>query len=370
MAAIEVTDRHVVYENPTPQNRSRHGYFPGPIRLPSGDLLALFVLGEAFEAADLTTVVSRSRDQGRTWELEGPLHQKDPEHIYDADSMKPNLLQDGTILATGYRFHRTDPDQLLVNTETDGVRGGDNLVSHSTDEGRTWTTPEVMQRSRPELIESSGPTIQLRSGSILGCGSLFPMWDGSDPSDKKGVIFRSEDGGMTWNDETRLFVGLPDGCAPSEPRLCEMSDGRVVALAWTANHNAGVNLPNHVAVSHDGGVSWSDPSDTGVKAQASNLIHWRDDLLLSIHSHREGEEIGIFVRVVDFSNDEWKVAEAVNVWDNAPSMQVANYATMGTNLRFGQPSLLRLDGDEVLATHWAVEDGQGRISAHRLQVRL
>ena len=50
-------------------------------------------------------------------------------------------------------------------------------------------------------------------------------------------------------------------------------------------------------------------------------------------------------------------------------MQVGNFATMGTSVRFGQPSLLRLDGDEVLATHWAIEEGQGRIRSHRLRVR-
>ena len=49
-------------------------------------------------------------------------------------------------------------------------------------------------------------------------------------------------------------------------------------------------------------------------------------------------------------------------------MQIAAYATMGVNLKFGQPSLLRLSETEVLATHWAVEDGQGRILTHRLQV--
>jgi hypothetical protein len=51
-------------------------------------------------------------------------------------------------------------------------------------------------------------------------------------------------------------------------------------------------------------------------------------------------------------------------------MKVSAYATMGVNLKFGQASLLRLDADEVLATHWAIEDGQGRILSHRLRVRV
>jgi len=54
MSAISVVDHHVIYENPNPQIRSRHGYFSGLVKLPSGELLALFALGEALEAADVT----------------------------------------------------------------------------------------------------------------------------------------------------------------------------------------------------------------------------------------------------------------------------------------------------------------------------
>ena len=80
MAKIEVIDRHVVYDNPNPQNRARHAYFPGLVKLPSGDLLAMFILGEALEAANIITVASRSHDQGRTWIFEGPIHEKESDH--------------------------------------------------------------------------------------------------------------------------------------------------------------------------------------------------------------------------------------------------------------------------------------------------
>jgi len=104
MPTIEILDHHVVYENPQPYNRSRHGYFPGLVQLASGDLLGLFVLGEAFEAANVTTVVTRSQDHGRTWDLEGPLHRREEAHRYDSDYLKPTLLADGRLLAAGYRL--------------------------------------------------------------------------------------------------------------------------------------------------------------------------------------------------------------------------------------------------------------------------
>ena len=73
---IDVIDHHVVYENPMPELRSRHGFAPGLVQLPSGELLALFAIGEAIESVDRKTYVSRSQDAGRTWKLQGLFFQR------------------------------------------------------------------------------------------------------------------------------------------------------------------------------------------------------------------------------------------------------------------------------------------------------
>ena len=369
---IEILDHHVVYENPHPHNRARHGFFPGLVTLPSGDLVALFILGEALEAANVTTVVSRSSDAGHTWTLEGPLYQRTDAERYNSDSLKPTLLNDGRLMALGYNFHRTDPDQTVTNPDPDidGCRDGDNLVSFSEDDGHTWSHPRIIPRRHPELIEQSGPAIQLRSGVLLGAGSMFPRWDGNNPSGCVGALLRSEDNGETWDDRTHFFEDPAGRYAPAEPRLCEMQEDRIVSLNWMLDHVSGKNLTNHITVSHDGGATWCEPIDTGIWGQASNLMHWEDDILLTIHCQREGEDIGLFLRIVDLTADRWRIVEETKVWGNAPSMKVGAYASMAQNLRFGQPSLLRLDDGDILATHWAIEEGQSRIRAHRLSVHV
>ena len=369
VSAIEVIDHHLVYENPIPQIRSRHGYFPGLVKLPSGDLLGLFALGEAMDATNLATVATRSRDQGRSWDFEGPIRQRPEEQRFNSDFFKPTVLSDGTLIAMGYCFHRTGQDQLVSNPETDGVRNGDNLVSFSSNDGHSWSAFEVIPRSHPELVEVSGPCVELSDGTILAAGSLFPMWDGTHPSGCVGVLLRSTDKGKTWDDDTLFYEGQLEGFAPSESRLCEMQDGRIVAIFWTTNHVAGENLPNHLTVSHDGGRNWSEPIDTGVWAQSSSLMYLGGDLLLSIHCHRE-REVGLYVRVVDFANDRWQVIEEANIWDKTQASKVASYGDMAIQLKFGQASLLRLDNGEILATHWAIENGQGRILTHRLRVAI
>ena len=156
---IEYLERIVIYENPKPHVRSRHGYFPAVVNLPSGELLVLFALGEAFESADTMTWVSRSSDRGATWQLQGPLYGK-PAGRSTSDYLKADLLSDGSLVAVGYRFHRDDPEQGIGVAETGGVLPGDNIVSVSRDRGRTWSAPQLISRSRPELLEISGPALQ------------------------------------------------------------------------------------------------------------------------------------------------------------------------------------------------------------------
>ena len=151
MPTIRLIDHHTVYDNPVPNLRSRHAYFPDLVALPSGELLALFMLAEAMEATDGTTMVSRSADGGRTWELQGPLHERPASGAgaYHSDYLKATLLADGRLIAAGYNFHRSGRDEPVTNAATDGVRGGDNLVSFSDDDGRTWSPPAVIPRTPP-----------------------------------------------------------------------------------------------------------------------------------------------------------------------------------------------------------------------------
>ena len=369
MVAMEILDHHVIYANPEPSAQGRQGYFAGLVKLASGDLLGLFMMAESMDSTDGTSMVTRSSDQGRTWHLQGPLHEKEPDHRHDSDNMKPLLLRDGTLIATGYRFHRSGPDELISNPQTDGVRDGDNLFAQSSDEGRTWSRPSVIPRTYRELIETSGPAIELRNGTILVAGSLFPMWDGTHPAGCRGVLLRSLDKAKCWDDQTTFFHDPAGHYMPSEPRLCEMQEGRMVALFWMHDHHGGQNLTNHLTVSHDAGQTWSEPIDTGVWGQASNLLHWEEDVLLTIHSQRE-RDIGLYVRLVDFSNDEWRTIKEVNTWGAAAASRVSAYATMHRDLKFGQPSLLRLDNGEVLATHWGVVQGQSGILTHRLRINV
>jgi sialidase-1 len=370
LGRIESLSQTVIFDNPTPLLRSRHGYFPGIARTPSGDLVAMMSVGEAFESNDHQVHVARSTDRGGSWTQEGPLHRKARRGL---GSMKPTLLDDGTLIALGYAFYRENDAAPLVNAETGGLVGGDNLVSFSTDDGRSWSMPARMELSRPELLELAGPCIQLRSssgddgGDLLALVSPLTRWDGTKPSGNVGIVLRSKNRGLTWNDRS-VYFSHPS-ISPLEARLAQLEDGRILGIVWALDEKRGVALNNHIVVSRDDGKTWSEPADIGIAAQASNVLPLGGNRFLSVHAHRESEPIGVIVRLCELDgNDRWITLAEQNVWDRAAAKRVTGFGDMGTNLKFGQPALIALGDGEYLAYHWSIEAGQGRILGHRIRV--
>jgi sialidase-1 len=364
MSDIRYLETYKVFDNPLPHLRSRHGYFPRLAQLASGDLLAMVVIGEAFESVDLTTHVFRSTDLGRTWRCEGPLYDKSREEIPTSNFMKPTVLRDGSLMAVGYRFLRRNPDEPIGIAATGGLQPGEDIVAFSEDEGHTWTVPEVIPNVCPGFAEIPGPCIETRSGDLLVFGAPMPTPEGTFPAGQYGVLLRSKDNGRSWKNESPYFDTPQKNINPYESGACEMQDGRIVVIVWAYDHPAGKNYTNHVVVSHDNGCTWSKPIDVGTVAESSNIMWLEDDLLLAIQCQRTGD-IGLFVRVVNFANDEWRVLGETKIWGGVRAHATDSFAHQCATMKFGQPSLLRVNGD-ILATHWCVEDGQGKVLSHRL----
>ncbi|MGH9524589.1 MAG: sialidase family protein [Terriglobales bacterium] len=367
---IEYVEPYIVYDNPKPHVHSRHGYHPGIEQLPDGELIALFVLAEAFEAPNGTTYITRSHNGGSTWHLQGPLYDKSALGVETTDTMKPRLLRDGTLIATGYRFHRRNLEQAIAIPESGGFQPGENVVSFSRDLGRSWSQPKIIERSRPELLENSGACIETASGDLIATAGYYKLPDGSNPSGRIGVVLRSRDHGRNWDDRT-LFV-TSGQFIPWESRVCEMQPSRLVAIIWAYDDINQRHLSNRVTVSHDNGYTWSPLIDTGHMGQTSALMYLGGEYLVSIHAHR-AEDPGIYVRVVDFSGDTWKVMSEAVIWGRAAGQQTREgqqMSQMFTSLRFGQPSIMRLRDGDFLASHWSIEEGQGKIRAHRLRIRM
>ena len=149
---MKLINSTTVYENSIPHLRSRHGYFPGGTVLPDGDLLVIFSLSEAFESTDAFPYAMRSQDSGATWTMQGPMYEK-PQDARYSEYLKPLLLRDGRLVATGYRFYRDNPEQPICNPVNGGFSPSDLALSISQDNGKTWTISRPIEHPYKEMVD-------------------------------------------------------------------------------------------------------------------------------------------------------------------------------------------------------------------------
>ena len=343
----------IVYQNPEPLLVSKQGIFPGVSLLPNNDLLIIFSIGQAFDSSDQRAFVTKSKDNGRSWSTPKQLHN----HIYDknveTDTLKPLVLQNGNLIATGYAFVRPDPLTPIVDPITFDVLPLKNKISFSNDNGESWSIPNNFNVLNKPL-EISGPCIQLSSGRILAACPPFHLGE----TGHSGWIIYSDDNGKTW-DKLSDFFNTPTGeIAAWECRLCEIDNNGVAVIFWTYDNVKKINLNNHIVFSKDGGESFGEAIDTGVKAQASNLMWLEENTLLTIHSHRESPS-GLIIRKVNIANSKFEILTELDLFqDENMESDSTNISKQFGSLKFGQPSLIQLQNKEILATCWCYENNQ------------
>ena len=343
----------IVYQNPEPLLVSKQGIFPGVRLLPNNDLLIIFSIGQAFDSSDQRAFVTKSKDNGRSRSTPKQLHN----HIYDkhveTDTLKPLVLQNGNLIATGYAFIRPDPLTPIVDPITFDVLPLKNKISFSNDNGESWSIPNNFNVLNKPL-EISGPCIQLSSGRILAACPPFHLGE----TGHSGWIIYSDDNGKTW-DKLSDFFNTPTGeIAAWECRLCEIDNNGVAVIFWTYDNVKKINLNNHIVFSKDGGESFGEAIDTGVKAQASNLMWLEENILLTIHSHRESPS-GLIIRKVNIANSKFEILTELDLFQNENmGSDSTNISKQFGSLKFGQPSLIQLPNKEILATCWCYENNQ------------
>ncbi|MBF0679830.1 MAG: exo-alpha-sialidase [Devosia sp.] len=357
---MQLVQAVTLYANPDPLLVSRQGVFPGLARLANGDILAIFSIGQAFDAADMRAHVSRSTDNGVTWSAPTLLHDSVLEPM-ESESFKPLQLADGTVLATGYVFIR--PSMLDPIVADDGtLLPLHNKISRSTDGGHSWTRPERFIVENVGL-ELSGPCIQRASGEILGVAPPFTL----SPNEQEGWIISSTDGGQSWQKKPVFFRSENGNIATWESRLIDFGGDRVGALFWAHDLAAGKNRNNHFALSEDGGVTF-ETFETDIAAQASGGLALSHDEMLTIHAHRESP-VGLNVYRSRLSNKGLERLDALPLFADERLGQEGDIAfDPFVNLRFGQPSLLALGDDEYLGCCWMVEAGQHIIKTFRIRL--
>lgn|GEM_PF-2542119 len=222
--------------------------------------------------ADIDIVLKRSRDNGKTW---GPEVNVLDQGRVTSGNPCPVVLASGRILL------------LTCRNPHGAVESGRAVfITHSDDDGKTWTGPREItkQAKRPNWTwYATGPGaggIQLTRGPHKG-RVIIPCDHGVGRSYFSHIIY-SDDDGEKWKIGAISPVGL------NECQAVELAGGDVMINS----RNHGNRLRNRgVCVSHDGGVTF----DPKLFRRDETLVEPQCQASLRRYAWPEGDKPGVIL---------------------------------------------------------------------------
>ena len=231
-----------------------HNHSPAIAECPNGDLLAVWYSCVDEAGTELNNLASRLRVGESEWE---------PASLFwdgaDVNDHAPKLWWDG--------------DETLFHL----ARGHrENIVRHSTDNGVTWSKPQIIQ----PWSEIGNQLMRSRDGTI---------WMSQDVTTTS--LTKSTDGGKTWTSETITDKKLAhrNGSAARHAGIhapiVELNDGRLMTFGRlnSESEQKAFNFKTPASFSSDGGKTWTHqatefPAISSVQRQA--LIRLQEGALL------------------------------------------------------------------------------------------
>ena len=355
---ISILGTGIIYRNEKPHVSSKHGYFPWVSCLDNGELLASFVIAEAFEAVNSDTYVSRSVDMGLTWSAPQPVL-TDKYKRLSSNCGRITALNDNQAAAIMVRSDRSQhPDEGLANPENMGFVPTELFLVRSEDNGKTWGEPELIN---PPLngpsFEACSPVVTLKDGRWLWPTSTWKGWDGYNPNGMKMIALISGDEGKSWPQYIEVMNGSAEAIIYWEGKIIELSDGRLLSVAWVYDEKKGVDLPNHFTISNNYGETWLKPASTNIQGQTMAITPLPGGKLLTVY--RRMDKRGLWLTVTRLENDQWINEQDFLLWggeqqidrNNKPENMVHEF----NELKFGAPCVTILPDNSVYIAFWCYE---------------
>ncbi|KAB1584952.1 exo-alpha-sialidase [Burkholderia cepacia] len=214
---------------------------------------------------------SVSTDGGQTWSSPAVLIANDEpttQFFNDKESVTANPVKAGTAYAVWDRLELPNGNPY-ANLHTHAYRGP-TLFSKTTDGGKTWSTPKVIVNV-PSRQQTIGNQIVVDPKS----GTLYDFFDLIQPPFSKAAgkvaFIKSTDDGATWT-KPQVIAGLqtvgvtdPNTGEPvrtgdiiPEPAI-DPASGQLYVVWQDSRFNGGTYDEIAVSTSKDGGATWSTP---------------------------------------------------------------------------------------------------------------
>ena len=289
---------------------------------------------------------------------------------------------------------------LLVSfcTRFDCQPGGKAYLLRSTDEGRSWSKPVLVLRSRkPDgCINLSVGLTTLRDGTVLYPCCDVRMTRKWDQHDADLIVLRSADHGRTWSDPAPCFAGVMEPFAYG--RILELADGTLLCPIW-GKRVAEEQWTSGLVRSCDGGRTWGEYAVIGYDPKAALVTDETDPTVFHCAGYNEttllevpdGHLLAVLRqqgvhggrRELDSAMSAdggrtWSVPTRMELWGTSPSLHLlpSGLIVLGYRNHLGNPQGLGEPGVGVSISHdngltWSghilLEDPKGHRYAHEFE---
>ena len=246
--------------------------------------------GSQRESLDGHPCIFASPDLGETWEMRHDGHGR-----WDWDGgpgenkcLALTELAPGEFISTSLLVDRSRPERPFVNPRTQGLLPMRVVHATSTDGARTWSPPRAMESSpHPGASTCTHAVMPLPGGVLAQPYEHWKEYDDPTPG-KPGALLRfSFDGGATWPEYATVGRHPEHRMAYWDQRLeTHPESGRLVAMFWTHDFDAGQDVDSHIAWGSADGRQWSEPRSTGLPGQHSQPLSLGGDRLLVAYPRR------------------------------------------------------------------------------------
>ena len=361
MAALTLVDGGVIYRNPDPGYRHMSALFPNPLELPGGELICAYNRGSALYAADLAFFLARSADGGTTWRSHDLItDRRGDDRPYSYHDPFLSRMRDGTLLIGAFRSDRSDPELPMFNEHTGGLRTVETILLRSTDDGRTWSAPEVVELPEGIVATPAAAVLELHDGRWFWPFDQWKGFDDAEPYQPRTLGLFSQDQGRTWGQMIAYADGAAVGKGFWHGKPIVLADGQLQTIYWAADMPTGANLTNHLCIGDPTGRRWSDPEPVNLPGQTSALVDMGGSRRCIVYTWREGGQPGIMAALSEDGGWIWDLHNQARLWDATGRDRLGvvaldAYPRSHDTIAFGAPAALRLANGDVFAAWWCME---------------
>ena len=284
--------------------------------------------------------VSTSADGGRTWSE--PVTAIDTPGQFDGD---PSLLIDGNRIM-GVPSTVVPPNK---------INKSEVWMTVSDDDGRSWSKSREMNTGYKYFVGKRHLGLKLKDGTLVMPAS-YDIWaERGTPAktegemDLKAGVLISKDGGATWSTHIDLHIFVPKVTPFStggvvEPAIVELENGELYMLLRTGTEFL------YESRSSDGGKTWSNPVPSKLQGHNTPASLWRLDM-------RPNEIIAIWN---NSPRNRYPLSVAIS-GDGGRTWSRPKDVARSENLQISYPGITQdSDGNFVAVWQEQLSNGEGR----------